>query len=102
VHTLEVVNEVIYERKRVSILLHDGIECSIVLDKVKFTLMKKTEAPRGDFDCLICCDVSGSCEKTLIERNLRIVASQREQNLLCSLSKSGNKLVVICNYVWLN
>jgi hypothetical protein len=30
------------------------------------------------------------------------VASQRGQNLLCGLSKSSNKLVVICNYVWLN
>jgi hypothetical protein len=48
------------------------------------------------------CDVSGSCEKTLIEINLKIVASQRGQNLLCGLSKLGNKLVVICNYVWLN
>jgi hypothetical protein len=48
------------------------------------------------------CGVSGSCEKTLIERKLKIVASRRGQNLLCGLSKSGNKLVVICNYVWLN
>jgi hypothetical protein len=48
------------------------------------------------------CGVSGSCEKTLIERKLKIVASRRGRNLLCGLSKSGNKLVVICNYVWLN
>jgi hypothetical protein len=48
------------------------------------------------------CGVSGSCEKTLIERKLKIVASRRGQNLLCGLNKSGNKLVVICNYVWLN
>jgi hypothetical protein len=41
-------------------------------------------------------------EKTLIEINLKIVVSRRGQNLLCGLSKSGNKLVVICNYVWLN
>jgi hypothetical protein len=37
-----------------------------------------------------------------MERNLKIVASRRGQNLLCGLSKSGNKLVVICNYLWLN
>jgi hypothetical protein len=48
------------------------------------------------------CSVSGSCEKTLIDRKLKIVVSQTGQNLLCGLSKSGNKLVVICNYVWLN
>jgi hypothetical protein len=46
--------------------------------------------------------LSGSCEKTLIERNLKIVVSQRGQNLLCDLSKSGNKLVVIFDYLWLN
>jgi hypothetical protein len=50
----------------------------------------------------VCCGVSGSCEKTLIERKLKIVASQRGQHLLCGLSKSGNKLVVICSYLWLN
>jgi hypothetical protein len=53
-------------------------------------------------DGIFWCGVSGSCEKTLIERKLKIVASRRGQNLLCGLRKSGNKLVVICNYVWLN
>jgi hypothetical protein len=48
------------------------------------------------------CNVSGSCEKTLIDRTLKIVVSQRGQNLLYGLRKSGNKLVVMCNSLWLN
>jgi hypothetical protein len=68
------------------------------------SLLNKVRLEFGGFvfASAICCGVSGSCEKTLVERKLKIVASRRGQNLLCGLSKSGNKLVVICNYVWLN
>jgi hypothetical protein len=31
--------------------LHDGIECSIVLDKVELTILLLDEAPNGDFNC---------------------------------------------------
>jgi hypothetical protein len=79
----------------------DGIERAEVVDDAEGTSIPFYDAkPSGTVSGVgrsIHCGVSGSCEKTLIERNIKIVASQRGQNLLCGLSKSGNKLVVICN-----
>jgi hypothetical protein len=53
---LESMDEIVDEGEKVSIFLCDGIECSIVLDEASLLslfLIKKTEAPSGDFDCLM-------------------------------------------------
>jgi hypothetical protein len=52
--TLESMDEIINEGEGILISLHDGIKGSVVLDKVKFTillLMKKTGALSGNFNC---------------------------------------------------
>jgi hypothetical protein len=39
VHTLESMDEIINEGEGMSIFLHDGIKCSIVLDKAELTIL---------------------------------------------------------------
>jgi hypothetical protein len=60
------MDKAIDEGERIPILPGDGIQSSVVLDKVKFSIMKKTGAPRGDLDCLMCPVASASSRKVSI------------------------------------
>jgi hypothetical protein len=46
-HTLKSMDEIIDEREGVSIFLHDGVECSIVLDEAELTILLLDEEDWG-------------------------------------------------------
>jgi hypothetical protein len=66
VYVLELMDKVINEGEQILILPGDSIQHPVVLDKPYFFLMKKTGAPRGDLDCLMCPVANASSEKASI------------------------------------